>query len=96
MHAIGGHAFGFEATLLVLLLVLVVAAQQVDVVRVEQLVGHEEHEALDAERAAIHVVAEEHVVLRGGRAVLSEDAHEVLELAVNVAHDEHVAEYLGD
>ena len=35
-------------------------------------------------------------MLRGGRAALPEDVHEVLELAANVAHDEHVAEDLGD
>lgn len=63
---------------------LVVAADELDAVRVPQLEARQERDGLDAEEAAVDVVAEEEVVGFGREAAVLEQAQEVVVLAVDV------------
>ena len=64
-----------------------VAAQQVDVVGEAELKHQHQRDHLDAELAAVHVIAQEEEVLAGRRPEAVEDVEQVEELAVDVAHD---------
>jgi hypothetical protein len=66
---------------------LVVAADQVHAVRIPQLEADEEGDGLDAEHAAVDIVAEEEVVCVRAVAADPEYLDEVEELPVDVAHD---------
>lgn len=70
---------------------LVVAAQHVDRVLELYLDCQDESQHLDGEAPAVHVVPQEEVLggLEGPASVVVDDLDEVVELAVNVAHDSH-------
>lgn len=74
----------FECKVLGEMATLVVAAQQEERVRIEQLHGPQVEHAFDAEVAAVDVVAQEQVARVGWRAAHFEQLHEVVELTVHV------------
>lgn len=85
-----------EAEVVVDVLVLVVAADHVDAVRLLALEREEQAERLQRVRASVHLVAQEQLVVRVdvaavdfvGRAALQvEELHEVFLLAVDVSED---------
>lgn len=65
----------------------VVAAQQEEVLGVLDLVAEQQRHGLDRLLAAVHIVAQEEVVLLGGESAVVEDFEQVLELPVDIAHD---------
>ena len=68
---------------------LVVAAEQEQRGGVADLEGPQVEDTLDAEVAAVHVVAQEQVLGSGRRAAHLEQFHQVVELAVDVAAYSH-------
>lgn len=80
-------AFGVEAVALGDTPTLVVPSDEVDAVRVAKLETHEQAYCLDAEEAAIDIVAQEEVVCVWAEAADLEDFEHVEELAVDVADD---------
>lgn len=87
--AVLARALGVEAVALGDAAALVVAADQVDAVRVAQLEADKQRDGLDAEHAAVDVVTQEEVVGVGAPAADLEDFDQVVELAVDVAHHRH-------
>jgi hypothetical protein len=65
----------------------VVAAQEEEVFGVLDLVAEQQHHGLDGLLAAVHIVAQEEVVLFGGESAVVEDFEQVLELPMDIAHD---------
>ncbi|EPY31835.1 protein phosphatase [Strigomonas culicis] len=68
---------------------LVVAAEQKEVLRVDNLVTVLQNDGLDAVLAAVHVVSEEEIVRVGGEPALLVDAQQVVVLPMGVATDAH-------
>ncbi|EPY36715.1 protein phosphatase [Strigomonas culicis] len=68
---------------------LVVAAEQEEVLRVDNLVTVLQNDGLDAVLAAVHVVSEEEIVRVGGEPALLVDAQQVVVLPMGVATDAH-------
>ena len=79
--AVLAHALAVEPVRLGHGAALVIAADELDAVRVPQLEAREERDGLDAEQAAVDVVAEEEVVGVGRVAAYPEDLDQVVELA---------------
>lgn len=57
-----------------------VSPEQVDSIRVLQLVGEQQGQGLDVEDSSIHIVSEEEVLLQGRAAVGLEDVEQIVEL----------------